>query len=401
MQEKIWIHGRYQSQYGLLGAMSKELTDAFLAKGYNAQLFNLDHHDMPADGVLFFMNVPVSLDDLPPALFVPGSNMKAIQLFVDHPLALPDNIIDQWNDRNTLDNFRLCLPCLDDVHLLRTRFPNLVHSWIPHGIPRDSLCDLDAMTMAQYNSKRFDVVVTGSVRPEADINACLQSIKDPATRSLIDDIVDLMIREPHLGYIAACDLVMGSRGIITGKWITQKFLWNLIIAVVNRRRRIQTVESLQGLKVGVFGSKDWLPHCTGTIEYAGQVEYADCADAFSQGRIGLAWGPTQFVHSYSERIMQAMAGGSCVVTDDRLLVRRDFNKATDQNAAGHTAKLFDWSDPFAARAAADQQLADPETALAMARRGREHVENTCLWEHRVDGMMALTRSLTTPPAASV
>ncbi|MBL4810650.1 MAG: glycosyltransferase family 1 protein [Phycisphaerales bacterium] len=398
MQEKIWIHARYQSQYGLLGAMSKELADAFAAKGYDAQLFNLDHHDMPTDGILFFMNVPATLNDLPPALFIPGSNMKAIQLFVDHPLALPDNIIDQWNDHNNLDNFRLCLPCLDDVHLLRPRFPNLVHSWIPHGIPRNSLCDLDAMTMDQYNTKEFDVVVTGSVRSQEEIESSLSQITDPMTRSLISEIVNLMIKEPGLGYVAACDLVMGSRGIITGKWITQKFLWTLIIAIVNRHRRIQTVESLQGLKVGVFGSKDWLPHCTGTIEYAGQVEYENCAKAFSRGRVGLAWGPTQFVHSYSERIMQAMAGGSSVVCDDRLLIRRDFNKVTTTNAAGLTAKLFDWGDRAAARVAVDQQLADPEAALAMARRGREHVENTCLWEHRVDDMIGLAQS---PAAATV
>jgi len=397
MQDKIWIHGRYQSQYGLLGAMSNELADAFRAKGYDAQLLNLDNHEVPTDGILFFMNVPVTLEDLPPALFIPGSNLRAVQLFVDHPFALPDNIIDQWSERVGLDNFRLCLPCIDDIHLLRPRFPSLIHSWIPHGIPRDSLCDLDAMTMDQYKNKEFDVVVTGSVRPDEDIDTCLEQIKDKSTLALINEIVNLMINEPHLGYVAACDLVMGSRGIITGKWITQRFLWVLVIAIVNRHRRTQTVESLQGLKVGVFGSKTWIPHCTGTIEYAGEVEYAHCAKAFSRGRIGLAWGPTQFVHSYSERIMQAMAGGASVVCDDRLLIRRDFNKATPDNTSGPTATLFDWGNPSAARAAVDQQLADPQAALAMARRGREHVENTCLWEHRVDDMIALTQS---PAAAS-
>ena len=394
MQDKIWIHGRYQSQYGLLGAMSKELTDAFLARGYDAEHFNLVQDAMPTEGIILFMNVPISLDDLPPALFVPGSNLRAIQLFVDHPFGLPDNIIDQWGESNGLNNFCLCLPCLDDVHLLRSRFPNLIHSWIPHGIPRDSLCELDSMTMDQYNNKEFDVVVTGSVRPQEEIESSLTQIKDPMVLSMISDIVDLMVKEPHLGYVAACDLVMGSRGIITGKWITQRFLWALVIAIVNRHRRTQTVQSLQGLKVGVFGSKSWVPHCTGTIEYAGEVEYASCAKAFSRGRTGLAWGPTQFVHSYSERIMQAMAGGSSVVCDDRLLIRRDFNKSTATNDAGPTAKLFDWGDPDAARAAVDQQLTDPETALAMARRGREHVESTCLWEHRVDDMVALSQSPT-------
>lgn len=396
MQDKIWIHGRYQSQYGLLGAMSKELAEAFTTKGYDTEHFNLAQGAMPTDGILLFMNVPVTLDDLPPALFVPGSNLRAIQLFVDHPFALPDSIIDQWNKRTGLDNFRLCLPCLDDAHLLRNRFPNLIHSWVPHGIPRSSLCDLSTLTLDQYSNREFDVVVTGSVRPQEEISSTLNSIKDPKMLAIINDITNMMIRDPHLGYVAACDLALGSRSIITGNWNTQKFLWNLVIAIVNRYRRVQTLKTLQGLKVGVFGSKEWLPHCTGTIEYAGEIEYAHCATAFSRGRIGLAWGPTQFVHSYSERIMQAMAGGACVVADDRLLVRQDFNGSMSAQSDSITAHLFEWSGSNirTGRVAVDHQLSNPEESLAMARRGREHVEQTCLWEHRVDQMVNLAGSMT-------
>ena len=83
--------------------------------------------------------------------------------------------------------------------------------------------------------------------------------------------------------------------------------------------------------------------------------------------------------------MQAMAGGACVVADDRLLVRRDFNGSA--SPAGDTALLFDWGDPRAARAAVDARLGDLDGSLAMARRGRELVERTCLWEHRIEGML--------------
>jgi len=396
MQDTIWIHGLYKSQFGLLGAMSKELTDAFNAKGYDARQYS--HDNMPSDGILFFMNVPLSLDDLPPNLFTANPSMRALQLFVDHPFGLPDNIIDQWSEKTDLKNYRLCLPCLDDVHLLRPRFPKLVHSWIPHGIPRNSLCDLDTLTMDHYNNREFDVIVTGSIRPKKEIDATVNSIQNPHMVSVIHDITNMMIRDPRLGYVAACDLALGSRGIITGKWDTQKFLWNLVIAEVNRFRRIQTVRALQGLKVGVFGSKEWLPECTGTIHYAGEVEYAQCSSAYARGRVGLAWGPTQFVHSYSERIMQAMAGGACVVADDRLLIRQDFNGSMSKESANPTAKLFDWSGTniAAARAAVDHQLANPKESLAMAIRGREHVERSCLWEHRVDEMANLANSCRRP-----
>ncbi len=401
MQDTIWIHGNYKSQFGLLGAMSKELTDAFVAKGYDARHFHLSHDDMPTQGTLFFMNIPMTLNHLPPELFTPNPNMRALQLYVDHPFGLPDKIIDQWSEKTNLENYRLCLPCLDDVHLLRNRFPKLVHSWIPHGIPRNSLCDLNTLTMDHYTNREFDVVVTGSIRPQQNIDTAINNIKDPNMAAIINDIANMMIRDPHLGYVAACDIALGSRGIITGKWDTQKFLWNLVIAIVNRFRRIQTVRALQGLKVGVFGSKEWISECTGTIHYAGEIDYAQCSNAYAQARVGLAWGPTQFVHSYSERIMQAMAGGACVVADDRLLVRHDFNGTMTQDPPNPTAKLFDWSGTniAAAREAVDHQLANPEESLAMARRGREHVEQTCLWEHRVDQMVNLVNSCQQPTPA--
>ena len=176
------------------------------------------------------------------------------------------------------------------------------------------------------------------------------------------------------------------------------YLWKLVIAIVNRTRRIETVKSLQGLKVGVFGSDEWAKHCSGSIKYAGQATYAQCADAFSQGRIGLAWGPTQFVHSYSERIMQAMAGGACVVADDRMMVRQDFNGSMDESSSNQTASLFDWSiaNLQNLRKKIDELLAQPGIALDQARRGRIHVENTCLWEHRVDQMFNLADSCPRP-----
>ncbi len=382
--ETIWIHRSYQSQFDLLGAMASEIAQAFVAKGYDARLVDIAEEESPTEGVFVFLNTPRSIEQLPPALFVPGSNLSAVQVHVDHPFALPDSLLDQWFQRVGFEGFRLMLPCLDDVHLLRTRFSGLVHSWMPHGIPRESLCDADALTCEAFDERAFDVVVTGSVRSQEAIDQGLGQLDAPV-QMMAKEIAHLMIKEVHLGYVAAVDLVMGSRGVITGSWEAQKYLWGLVIAMVNRHRRIETVQAMQGLKVGVFGSEAWQAHCTGTIEYAGEVRYAQCASAFARGRVGLAWGPTQFVHSYSERIMQAMAGGACVVADDRLLVRRDFNGAA--SPSGDSARLFDWANPQEARAAVDAQLGDVEGSVAMAQRGRALVEKRCLWEHRVDGMV--------------
>ncbi|MFG0246099.1 MAG: glycosyltransferase [Phycisphaerales bacterium JB052] len=379
MNQTIWIPDQYTSQFGLLGAMARELREAFVAVGHDARIVPIE--DMPGieSGVLLFMNTPTTIDMLPRALFEPGGRVRAIQYMVDHPFALPDEIIDRWSQRAGLGNYRLCMPCADDAHLLRARFPGLVHRWVPHGLPRGSLRSLESITAHGHAQRAFDVVVTGSVRTQESIDQQLSAL--PAQLAgMAREMVYLMVAEPHLGYVAAADLVMGSAGVITGDWKTLKLLWALVISMVNRARRLSTVRALQGLKVGVFGSSAWKPECVGTIEYAGEIEYARNAEAFGHGRVALAWGPSQFVHSYSERIMQAMASGACVVADDRLLVRRDFKDC---------CTLFDWSKPEFARQAVDRALGDAPGSVEMARRGRALVESRCLWEHRVGVMMSV------------
>ena len=379
MKQTIWIPDQYTSQFGLLGAMARELRDAFVAVGHDARIVSIE--DMPniESGVLLFMNTPTTIDMLPKALFEPGGRVRAVQYMVDHLFALPDGILDAWVERAGLGNYRLCMPCADDAHLLRARFPGLVHRWVPHGVPREALCAAEAIDAGEHAGREFDVVVTGSVRTQESIDQQLGALPVQLA-GMAREMVYLMMAEPHLGYVAAADLVMGTAGVVTGDWKSLKLLWALVIAMVNRERRLSTGRALQGLWVGVFGSSAWESECVETIEYAGEIEYARNAEAFGRGRVALAWGPSQFVHSYSERIMQAMASGACVVADDRLLVRRDFKDC---------CTLFDWSKPEFARRAVDRALGDAAGSVEMARRGRALVEARCLWEHRVGVMLSV------------
>jgi len=108
--------------------MADEVLEALTALGYDARPIDLTKDTPPTEGVFFFFNSPQSLDHLPPALFDPGSTLRAVQYHVDHPFALPDGVLDEWTRRVGLERYRLFLPCLDDVHLLRPRFPGLVHA---------------------------------------------------------------------------------------------------------------------------------------------------------------------------------------------------------------------------------------------------------------------------------
>ncbi|MCA9303526.1 MAG: glycosyltransferase family 1 protein [Phycisphaerales bacterium] len=381
MNETIWIQGRYESQYGLLGRMAEELRQAFIARGHDARVMDLGRDEHPTSGVFIFFNAPVSLDVLPEALFTPGSALRGVQIFVDHPFGLPDDVLDAWHERDAMANYRLCLPCVDDVHLLAMRWPGIRHDCMRHGISRDALCDPESITRESWDAKEFDVVLTGSVGSKEKHESAIAAL-NPSVRVMVQEMIALMVARPGIGYLQASDVVMGSRGVITGKWASAKMFWRLVIAEVNRQRRAAVVRSLQGLRVGVFGSEEWTSYCTGTVSYEGLVGYEQVADAFARGRIGLAWGPTQFVHSSSERVMLAMAAGCAAISDDRLMIRRDF--VGKQTCVG----LYDAGQPATARGCVDKMLANPDAAVTLARAGRSVVEQGHLWEHRVDTILA-------------
>lgn len=374
MSVPVWIPRRYESRYSLLGAMATELAEAFAARGYEARA---DLPDGSIPGVYIFFNMPSSIDALPPAVRRPGSKVALIQILVDHPLALDAGIMDQTSK---LQNFRLALPSIDGLHLLRLRWPALRHGHMPHGIPRSALVPQALCEPRSLAARPHDVVVAGSIHAEQGVRELKWALPAQA-HPWIDEIVQLMLLSPAMPYEQALDCVCGSRSVITGNWPMAAAMWRAVAADFNRQRRVQIVQSLQGLDVAVFGTDAWQEFCTGSIRYTGNVEYADIAKAMTTGRVCLAWGPTQFPQTFSERLLLSMASACASVCEDRYLVRQHFT--------GEHCASFDVGDPLSARSAIESLLADTARRNAMALAGREAVERAHLWEHRVDKLASL------------
>lgn len=365
----IFLQTRYQSAYSLLGAMATQLAGVLREAGHDVH--EPDPANPPAAGTFLFFNTPPTLDAFPPALLERDSDLRAVQIFVDHPFALPATVLDAWRERNGLANLRLLLPCADDTHLLAPRFPGLRHAWLPHAIPDHALCaqtDLD-----RWTDRPVGVVVAGSIHTEAEINRTLSSMPEPSQRA-VREAAALMLRDPGLGYVQAADLTDPS----PRTWAEDQRRWRATNMIVNRVRRTGVVRALHGIDTEVYGPDAWKPLCTGTVRYAGNADYADVHRALARARMAVAWGPTQFAHSYSERLMLAMGAGCAAVSDDRLLVRRDF---------ANLCAIYNAGDPATARAACEHLLANPDRAQSLARAGRAHAERSCLWRHRVDSII--------------
>ncbi|RNC82952.1 MAG: glycosyltransferase family 1 protein [Phycisphaera sp.] len=378
MSVPVWIPRRYESRFSLLGAMADELALGFQAEGFEV----IDGvPDGGRVGIYIFFNMPPTIEAIPPAVRRINSRVAGLQILVDHPLALDAGIMDQTSK---LTNFRLALPSLDGLHLLRLRWPALRHAHMPHGIAREALIDESQVSKEALGQREHGIVVAGSIHDEQGVRD-LKWALPPQTHPWIDEIIELMLTDAYMSFEQALDCVCGSKSVITGNWPMAAGIWRAVMADLNRRRRIALVESLQGLDVAVFGGESWQGICTGTLVHKGPANYSEIPAALQSGRVCLAWGPTQFPQTFSERLLLSMAAGCASVAENRYLVRQHFSSADESTQV----VTFDPNQLGGARVAIEDLLNDPDRLHRIASNGRAEVERSHLWQRRVDKLVSL------------
>lgn len=363
----VYMRASYESRYALLGAMADELSAAFAAKGCP---INPDEPIGTRPGAYLWFNFPNAIEAIPPEARDPKSGVALIQIFVDHPYAMHETLTDALV---SLPHYRLLMPCVDGQHLMRARWPGLRVHYMAHAIGPESICE------RVDDDRPAGIVVAGSIHAEHELVEAESQL--PAEfRRPCREMAALMTVHPWMPYEQAADLAMGARSMETLPWKIAAGLWRITAARVNRQRRTALVSALQGLPVEVWGLDPWREFCTGTIEYKGEFAYADSGAVLARGKACLAWGPTQFQHSYSERQLLSMAAGCATVSDDRLLVR-------GQLATG--LEVFDASRPTDAAELFRDLLSDEPRRLDLATRGRALVEGAHLWSHRVERIASI------------
>lgn len=371
----------YGSRYGLLGAMAREIAEGLTQAGIPTR----QGEPRPGDTFLW-LNFPATAEALPAACREGSANM--VQYFVDHPFAIDPRVMDTLakQPRHTL-----ALPCIDGNHLLRLRWPTLSHVPVLHGVRAADVVTPDAIE--QTHTRDIDILVAGSIHTEAELDQLRQRLPEPI-RELADQVGDLIAAIPTMPAEQAMDLVITPAGVGVGQWPLMAAVWSYAIARANRARRVSLVRALQGLPVTVFGTEAWQPECTGTIRYAGNAAYADIPALMRRARICIAWGPTQFAHSFSERQLLSMASGCATISDDRFLARSILGPSP---ARPEGILFYDAAQPTSCRAHVERLLRDPSAAAALGAAGASIVGAAHTWQHRAASLVP--ESLQTQAAA--
>lgn len=378
MQQLPFLIPTCISRYDLLSTMATELADALRDAGHPV---NPDSVEPPYTAL--WLNFLTDVNDIPPEAASPDARIALIQFFVDHPLALWTQQLDSLARFPT---FRLLLPCADSAHLLRLRWPTLRHIHCLHAIPPRALCSPDSIS-ARHDARPpradhpiDDVVILASIHPQSELDDMRARIPFKLQKGA-DDAVRLLLQHPHMTFEQAADLTLSTQGVLTGEWNILSSLWKYATAAVNRQRRVNLALALDGLPVVIHGSEAWTDICSSSksLEYRGNLPYAEIPGALARSRVCLAYGPTQFTHSFSERLLLSLAGGCATVADDRILARAHFAREDQPELL----TLVDAADPQHARYAVEAILKDPDRRASMARAARDEVERAHLWSHRI------------------
>lgn len=380
MSVSVHIPTSVTSRYALLNAMIDELASSCVDAGL------VVNPSSPAARALFlFFNFPQDPRQLLSWAQPSKPGRALIQFFVDHPFVLDERMMDEFS---RVPTFRLVMPCADETSLLPLRFPSLKTVRVAHGIPASALCDAASIESSHHQGRDIGVLVAGSIQSESEL-ASRSAAVSPEHQATVTEIVNLMLEHPWLSFAQACDIARPGLAA-PDQWRLLRVLWRATADRVNTTRRVRTVQALQGLDVTVFGPETWTSHCTGTIRYAGELAYAQVPSAMARSKVCIAWGPTQFTHSYSERQLLSMASGSATLSDDRLLVRREL-------PAG--VLRYNAAEPASARALAERLLADQAERIALATSARAEAATKHLWMHRVPQLVeiaALASGLAAP-----
>ncbi len=374
----VFISFEYESRFALLGAMAREMAEALAGKGCDVNPEGGLEALGGRAGMALWLNFLGGSRQLSPRVTAAGSRVALVQFFVDHPLAL---WTEQMDALSRLPNFRMVLPCVDGLHLLRLRWPGLKHAHCLHGVSPTALAppdEIEASHLGRGESARgVDVVVTGSIHTEEEI-AELRAKLPARVHGVCDEAAAMMEQRPWTPFEQALDVAAGSDGLMTGEWALLQGCQRYVVALVNRRRRTAMVRALRGLGVEVYGGSAWESVCAEAgAKWRGEVAYGELPATLRRARVCLALGPTQFTHTFSERLLLSLAAGCATVADDRLLARKHFGEA------GCVA-LFDAARPEAMRAQVEALLTDRDRCAAMGVAGREAVARGHLWAHRMD-----------------
>lgn len=193
-----------------------------------------------------------------------------------------------------------------DTEPLNAFYPALNHTYLPHAV------DLN-LWKKQDCKKEYDLIFLSSIYDyEAKIEELRQTLPKESFE-LIMTMYEVWLSAANLPFWELYQ-IFRTQANLNFDLNQYNFVFKNLSYLVTYTKRAQMIESLKDYNVKVFGSGPWKKYAKGKVQYMGECDLLESINIVNKSKIVLHIHPSQLTLGLHERILNASAVESFVLS---------------------------------------------------------------------------------------
>lgn len=263
--------------------LTPNLTIGFNALGYNTWADYLNH------GIT---NIMWSINS------VFAENIEAVGNFYTNP------------------KFVLFNPWPSDTEPLQSYLPQLQFAYMPHAVDTE-------VWKKQAVKKEHDLVLISSI---IDYDAKIEELKQIMPKESFDLLMIM-----HKTWVDTSNLsfwqlyeIFKKEGGLNFNLGQYHFAFKHLTELVDYTKQVQMIEKLQDFNLKIFGEGPWEKYVKGKVKYMGKCDFNESVDIINKSKIILHNQSSQSALGLDERILNASAVETFVISSENALLKQEF-----------------------------------------------------------------------------
>lgn len=282
-------------------------------------------------------------------------NIEAVEQFMNHP------------------NFFLFEVSPSDSEALKTFYPSLKHAYVPHAV------DLDLWKKKDLE-KEFDIVFLSSIYDYEAKIVELQQTLPKAAFELLMMIYKTWLPAANLSFWQVYQIFQKEGGLNLDA-AQYGFIFKNLVYLITYSQRAQMIDKLQDFNVKVFGDGPWEKYVKGKVQYMGKCDLIESIDVVNKSKIVLHQQPAQLTLGLHERILNACATETFVMSTINQSVASEFHGSI----GFFNFNNIDLTDRLA------HYLQNDEERITNAQNARKIVAENHTWDRRAKQILNLLK----------
>lgn len=295
------------------------------------------------------------------------NNITNIMWSVDSIFAHNFEVMREFSQNPNFVLFSIT-PC--DKGPLGEFFPNLKQAYFPHAT------DLE-LWKKQDVKKEHDIVLFSSVRDYEQMLEELKQANPEPVFNMMKEMYNVSMENPTLSFWDIYQLFRQQANFYMD--VNQYVLFFRSISnVLLHAKKAQTVQKLSKFNLKVFGDGPWEKYVSGNAKYFGACDLLDSIDVMNKSKIALHPHSMQSSLGLHERVLNASAVETFVVSSENLNIQEEF---------GDNMAYFNNKDFCDLEEKVEYFLKNDEERITKAKNSREIVAYRHTWDVRAKQIM--------------